>query len=79
MRSKREPSQGKRDLETPLTPQRRAVLEVVRGSMDHLTANDVFAAARALHPTISYATVYNSLHYLTSTGLIREITRSSAS
>jgi Fur family peroxide stress response transcriptional regulator len=74
MRSRQASSQGKQDLEGQLTPQRRAVLEVVRGSRDHLTANDVFAAARALHPTISYATVYNSLHYLTSAGLIREIT-----
>lgn len=57
-----------------MTPQRRAVLEVVRGTADHLTASEVFAAARSLHPTISYATVYNSLHYLTTSGLIREIT-----
>lgn len=57
-----------------MTPQRRAVLEVVRSSANHLTANEVLSAARALHPTISYATVYNSLHYLTGAGLIREIT-----
>lgn len=61
-------------LEEGLTPQRRVILEVVRDSDAHPTANDVFAAARQKLATISYATVYNSLHYLKETGLIREIT-----
>lgn len=57
-----------------LTRQRRVVLQVVRASADHLTANEVFEGSRKLMPTISFATVYNSLRYLKDFGLISEIT-----
>jgi Fe2+ or Zn2+ uptake regulation protein len=57
-----------------LTRQRSVVLEVVRASDDHLTASEVYEAARKLLPTISYATVYNSLRYLKETAAIKEIT-----
>jgi Fur family ferric uptake transcriptional regulator/Fur family peroxide stress response transcriptional regulator len=57
-----------------LTRQRGVVLEVVRASDDHLTASEVYEAARKLLPTISYATVYNSLRYLKETAAIKEIT-----
>lgn len=56
-----------------LTPQREAVLRTIRESDGHLTAAEVFEAARGLLPSISYATVYNSLRYLTDAGLVREI------
>ena len=56
-----------------LTPQRAAVLEAVRASDKHLSASEIFAAARERLPTISYATVYNSLRYLKEAGLLREI------
>ena len=57
-----------------LTPQRQVVLQVVRGSGEHLTAAQVFDGARQLLPSISFATVYNSLRYLKEAGLIHEIT-----
>lgn len=56
-----------------LTKQRQAVLSVIRESEKHLTANEVFDDARALLPGISFATVYNSLHFLKNHGLIGEI------
>ena len=56
-----------------LTKQRRSVLRVIRGSDKHLTANEVFEDARRLLPSISFATVYNSLRYLKNEGLIGEI------
>ena len=56
-----------------LTKQREAVLRVIRQSDEHLTANEVFEDARRLLPGISFATVYNSLHYLKNTGYIAEI------
>lgn len=56
-----------------LTPQREAVLLVIRGSEDHPTANEIFQAARLSLPTISYATVYNSLRFLKEAGLVHEI------
>ena len=55
------------------TKQREAVLQVIRESDQHLTANEVFEDARRLLPGISFATVYNSLRYLKNEGLIGEI------
>jgi Fur family transcriptional regulator, peroxide stress response regulator len=57
-----------------LTPQREVVLRVVRGAEEHLTAAEIYDAARHLLPSISFATVYNSLRYLRDEGLISEIT-----
>lgn len=56
-----------------LTKQRQAVLRVIRESDEHLTAIEVFERARLLLQSISFATVYNSLRYLKSEGLIGEI------
>ena len=56
-----------------LTKQREVVLRVIRDGHGHLTANEVFAAAKTLLPSISFATVYNSLRYLKDGGLIAEI------
>jgi Fur family transcriptional regulator, peroxide stress response regulator len=57
-----------------LTRQRQVVLQVVQSSEEHLTASEVYEAARKLMATISYATVYNSLRYLKENGHVREIT-----
>jgi Fur family transcriptional regulator, peroxide stress response regulator len=56
-----------------LTRQRGAVLQVIRESENHLTAGEIFEAARRRLPSISYATVYNSLKYLKEAGLVHEI------
>jgi Fe2+ or Zn2+ uptake regulation protein len=56
-----------------LTRQRDAVLQVIREREDHPTANEIFEAARRRLPTISHATVYNSLRYLKQAGLVQEI------
>jgi Fur family transcriptional regulator, peroxide stress response regulator len=56
-----------------LTPQREAVLQAIRETDAHLTAGEVFEAARKRLPSISFATVYNSLRYLTEAGLVSEI------
>ena len=56
-----------------LTKQRLIVLQAIRESDKHLTANEVFDDARRLMPGISFATVYNSLNYLKKEGLIGEI------
>lgn len=58
---------------TGMTKQREVVLQVIRESMGHLTANEVFDAAKGLLPKISFATVYNSLRYLKDAGHIAEI------
>ena len=56
-----------------LTKQRAAILQVIRESDEHLTANGVFENARQILPGISFATVYNSLRYLKEAGHIAEI------
>ena len=56
-----------------LTPQRDAVLQVILDRADHPTASEIFEAAKQRLPSISYATVYNSLRYLRDAGLVYEI------
>lgn len=56
-----------------LTKQREVVLQVIREEKEHLTANEVFDKAKQLLPSISFATVYNSLRYLKEAGHIAEI------
>ncbi|HKP11629.1 MAG TPA: transcriptional repressor [Blastocatellia bacterium] len=57
-----------------LTRQREVVLQVVNEAEHHPTAAEVFEQAKKRLPTISYATVYNSLRHLKEAGLILEIT-----
>ena len=59
--------------ELGLTKQRQVILEVVCSSAEHLTATQVFGLAKEKLPTISFATVYNSLRYLKEAGHIAEI------
>ena len=56
-----------------LTKQRGVVLQVIRNADSHLTANEVFVHAKELLPSISFATVYNSLRFLKDAGHIAEI------
>lgn len=52
------------------TPQRLAVVECVLASKTHPTADEVVVAARKACPTVSRATVYNTLNLLVEKGLI---------
>lgn len=56
-----------------LTRQRQAILDVIRDTPGHLTANEIFSAAKRRLPSISFATVYNSLRFLKAAGLIDEL------
>jgi len=56
-----------------LTKQREVVLQAIRDAEQHMTANEVFVAAKSLRPSISFATVYNSLRFLKEAGHIAEI------
>ena len=51
------------------TPQRIAVVECVLHTKTHPTADDVLISARRKCPTVSRATVYNTLHLLVEKGL----------
>jgi Fur family peroxide stress response transcriptional regulator len=56
-----------------MTRQRQAIYDVLRTSHDHPTAADVIERLKARGHQLAYATVYNSLRYLTEEGLIREL------
>src|SRR5660398_120785 len=55
-----------------LTPQRQAVLNVLRTAGDHPSAGEVFNRVRRVRPGIGPATVYRSLARLVEGGYGRE-------
>ncbi|HEX4015611.1 MAG TPA: transcriptional repressor [Frankiaceae bacterium] len=56
-----------------LTPQRRAVLEVLESATDHPTAAEVFERVRVSAPGIGPATVYRTLALLVANGMALEL------
>ncbi len=64
---------GVRKGELRLTPQRRAVLEVVRSASDHPTAAEIYERVKGRQPGIAYATVYNALAALVRRGQVLEL------
>ena len=56
-----------------MTRQREVVLQAVRSTMDHPTADWVYRQARRRLPRISLGTVYRNLKKLSEDGVIREI------
>lgn len=55
------------------TPQRRHVYDLLVSKRDHPTATEVFIRAKKSMPSISLATVYNSLEALVACGLVRQV------
>lgn len=55
------------------TRQRKVILEEVRKSPNHPTADEVFQSVRRELPRISLATVYRNLNLLVDQGLLRKI------
>jgi len=56
-----------------LTDQRRVVLEVLRGTDSHPTAEQVHRLVRRRLPRVSLGTVYRNLRLLVGEGLVAEI------
>ena len=54
-----------------LTPQRLAILQYLRGNRDHPSAADIYAAVSEKFPTMSFATVYNTLNLLVGKGVLK--------
>src|SRR5512135_3326468 len=57
-----------------LTPQRLAILGYLDGNKDHPSAEDVYRAVSKRFPTMSFATVYNTLEALRRRGGVMELT-----
>jgi len=55
-----------------MTPQRLAVLEVIKGSSGHITLNDILERLRPGYPTITASTVYRNLQCLVSLQLVAQ-------
>jgi Fur family peroxide stress response transcriptional regulator len=63
-----------RRLGLKLTPQRIAIIQYLDGNTEHPSADAIYKSLVKKYPTISMATVYNTLEVLTTRGHIRELT-----
>ncbi|GGH75579.1 Fur family peroxide stress response transcriptional regulator [Pullulanibacillus pueri] len=61
------------DSKVNLTPQRKAIYDVICESNNHPTAAEIIENLKENGFRFAYGTVYNSLHYLTEAGLIHEL------
>jgi Fur family peroxide stress response transcriptional regulator len=52
------------------TPQRILIYQELMSRTDHPTAEDLYAAVRKVHPTLSFNTVYHTLQALTEKEMI---------
>ena len=56
-----------------VTPQRIAICELIVSCKDHPTVDQVYQEIKKKYPTLSLATVYQTLHLLTEIGLLQEL------
>ncbi len=56
-----------------MTRQREVILQQVRESSDHPTADTIYKRVRQILPNVSLGTVYRNLEVLANNGLIREL------
>ena len=56
-----------------MTPQRLAILKVLDGNTSHPSATDIFRDLHQEYPTMSLATVYNTLEVLAKNGMLLEL------
>lgn len=56
-----------------MTKYEAKILELIEASHNHMTAEQVFHALRAVYPAVSQATVYNNLKRLLKEGRIRRV------
>ena len=57
-----------------LTPQRIAILDYLEGNKSHPSAEDIYRAVAKKFPTVSLATVYNTLSALERRGQLLKLT-----
>ncbi len=62
-----------RSLQIKLTPQRLAILNYLEGNKCHPSAEDIYKAVTKHFPTMSFATVYNTLEALKNKGNVQEL------
>jgi len=57
-----------------LTPQRLAILDYLNGNDAHPSADEIYKALQNKFPTMSFATVYNTLETMKQQGNVAELT-----
>ncbi|HVP77525.1 MAG TPA: transcriptional repressor [Thermodesulfobacteriota bacterium] len=57
-----------------LTPQRMAIFDYLEGNKSHPSADDIYRAVAKKFPTISLATIYNTLSALERRGKLLKLT-----
>jgi len=62
-----------KELGLKLTPQRLSILSCLEGNKDHPTAEDIYKKVSRQFPTMSLATVYNTLETLRLHGVVSSI------
>lgn len=55
------------------TPQRIAICELLTESHNHPTANDIYLDLKVKYPSLSLATIYNTLDVLVGIGLVNAL------
>ena len=70
---KDQPAQQIRAAGLRLTPQRLLIYQTLRQSKHHPTAQGIYDAVKDQLPSLSQATVYNTLQVLLKAGLIHEL------
>lgn len=63
-----------RALKLRTTPQRTAIMQYLDGNTLHPSVDDIYKSLIEKYPSISLATVYNTLEALTKRGVLRELT-----
>lgn len=56
------------------TPQRLSILDHLDGNTSHPSADDIYRVVGKKNPSMSFATVYNTLNTLVQAGAVRELT-----
>ena len=76
-----EPTQKRQEMEQALrtagyriTGQRKSILDYLVSTLEHPGAYKIFEEVKKVQPSLSLATVYNTLHVLTVNGLINMLT-----
>lgn len=56
-----------------MTKHRKLILEIIRASKEHLTAEEIYMQAKQVQSSIAVGTVYRNLGLLTKAGEIRKL------
>lgn len=56
-----------------MTKHRKLILEIIKSSAGHMTADEIYTKAKQIQPSIAVGTVYRNLGLMTESGEIRRV------